>query len=71
MVFQEFNLFPHLRVIDNLIEAPIRVKGVPRDEAIATAERYLDKVGPVATSATSTRRACRAARSSAWPSRGR
>jgi glutamine transport system ATP-binding protein len=45
MVFQEFNLFPHLRVIDNLIEAPIRVKGVPRDKAIATAERYLDKVG--------------------------
>jgi ABC-type polar amino acid transport system ATPase subunit len=45
MVFQEFNLFPHMRVIDNLIEAPIRVKHVPRDEAIATAEKYLDKVG--------------------------
>jgi polar amino acid transport system ATP-binding protein len=45
MVFQEFNLFPHLKVIDNLIEAPIRVRGVPRDEAIATAEKYLDKVG--------------------------
>jgi glutamine transport system ATP-binding protein len=45
MVFQEFNLFPHLRVIDNLIEAPMRVKGVSRDEAVATAERYLDKVG--------------------------
>ena len=26
MVFQEFNLFPHMKVIDNLIEAPIRVK---------------------------------------------
>jgi L-cystine transport system ATP-binding protein len=45
MVFQEFNLFPHLKVIDNLIEAPIRVKGVPRAEAVATAEKYLDKVG--------------------------
>ncbi len=45
MVFQEFNLFPHMRVIDNLIEAPIRVKGVRREEAIATAEKYLDKVG--------------------------
>jgi ABC-type polar amino acid transport system ATPase subunit len=45
MVFQEFNLFPHMRVIDNLIEAPIRVKGVPREEAIATAEKYLVKVG--------------------------
>jgi len=45
MVFQEFNLFPHMKVIDNLIEAPIRVKGVSRDQAVATAEKYLDKVG--------------------------
>jgi polar amino acid transport system ATP-binding protein len=45
MVFQEFNLFPHMRVIDNLIEAPVRVKGVKRDQAIATAEKFLDKVG--------------------------
>jgi polar amino acid transport system ATP-binding protein len=45
MVFQEFNLFPHLRVIDNLIEGPIQVKHQPRDEAIAIAEKYLDKVG--------------------------
>jgi ABC-type polar amino acid transport system ATPase subunit len=45
MVFQEFNLFPHLKVIDNLILAPMKVKGVPRDQAIATAERFLDQVG--------------------------
>jgi ABC-type polar amino acid transport system ATPase subunit len=45
MVFQEFNLFPHMRVIDNLIEGPVRVKGQPKDQAIATAEKYLDKVG--------------------------
>ena len=45
MVFQEFNLFPHLKVIDNLIEGPVRVKGVPKDQAIATAEKYLAKVG--------------------------
>jgi polar amino acid transport system ATP-binding protein len=45
MVFQEFNLFPHLRVIDNLIEAPIRVKGMARDEAVTVAEKYLHKVG--------------------------
>jgi len=45
MVFQEFNLFPHMKVIDNLIEAPVRVKGVRRDEAVATAEKYLAKVG--------------------------
>ena len=45
MVFQEFNLFPHMKVIDNLIEGPLRVRGVPRDQAIATAEKYLEKVG--------------------------
>jgi ABC-type polar amino acid transport system ATPase subunit len=45
MVFQEFNLFPHLSVIDNLIEAPLTVKGTPRDQAIPLAEMYLDKVG--------------------------
>ncbi len=45
MVFQEFNLFPHMTVIDNLIEGPIQVKGMSKDEAIATAEKYLDKVG--------------------------
>ncbi len=44
MVFQEFNLFPHMSVLDNCIEAPVNVKGVSKDEAIATAERYLDKV---------------------------
>lgn len=45
MLFQEFNLFPHMRVIDNLIEAPVRVKGVSRAQAIETAEKYLVKVG--------------------------
>ncbi|HLF28325.1 MAG TPA: amino acid ABC transporter ATP-binding protein [Anaerolineae bacterium] len=45
MVFQEFNLFPHLSVLGNLIEAPVTVKGMPRDRAIALAEKYLDKVG--------------------------
>jgi polar amino acid transport system ATP-binding protein len=44
MVFQEFNLFPHMSVIDNCIEAPVHVKGVPKREAIATAEKYLEKV---------------------------
>jgi ABC-type polar amino acid transport system ATPase subunit len=44
MVFQDFNLFPHMTVLQNCIEAPTRVKDVSRDVAIATAERYLDKV---------------------------
>jgi glutamine transport system ATP-binding protein len=45
MVFQEFNLFPHMRVLDNLIVGPMLTKGVGREEATATAEKYLDKVG--------------------------
>ena len=44
MVFQEFNLFPHMSVLDNCIDAPIHVKGVGKDEAVARAEKYLDKV---------------------------
>jgi len=44
MLFQDFNLFPHMNVIQNLIEAPMRVKGVPRKQAIETAEKYLAKV---------------------------
>jgi ABC-type polar amino acid transport system ATPase subunit len=45
MLFQEFNLFPHMSVLQNCIEAPTRVKGMSRDEAVALAERYLAKVG--------------------------
>ncbi|MEO8207573.1 MAG: amino acid ABC transporter ATP-binding protein [Chloroflexota bacterium] len=45
MVFQEFNLFPHMTVLQNLIEGPTLVKGVSAEEATATAERYLEKVG--------------------------
>lgn len=45
MLFQDFNLFPHMTVLGNCIEAPIRVSGLSRDEAVAGAEGYLDKVG--------------------------
>lgn len=45
MLFQEFNLFPHMTVLQNLIEAPMSVRGMPRDQAIAVADRYLAKVG--------------------------
>jgi len=45
MVFQEFNLFPHLSVIGNLVEAPIHVKHVPRATAVELAESYLERVG--------------------------
>ncbi|HEX2140971.1 MAG TPA: amino acid ABC transporter ATP-binding protein [Candidatus Limnocylindria bacterium] len=45
MLFQDFALFPHMSVMDNCIEAPVRVRGIPHGEALATAEKYLDKVG--------------------------
>jgi polar amino acid transport system ATP-binding protein len=45
MVFQSFNLWPHLSVLQNVTEAPIHVLGMPRDEAISRAEVLLDKVG--------------------------
>ena len=45
MVFQHFNLFPHLIVLQNIIEAPITVKGMRRDEVIPKAETLLRKVG--------------------------
>jgi polar amino acid transport system permease protein len=45
MVFQHFNLFAHLTAIENITEAPIRVHGVPRAEAEATALRLLEAVG--------------------------
>jgi polar amino acid transport system ATP-binding protein len=45
MLFQEFALFPHMTVLGNLIEAPVRVRGLSAAEATTTAERYLEKVG--------------------------
>jgi polar amino acid transport system ATP-binding protein len=45
MVFQRFNLFPHLTATENITEAPIRVRGIPRAEAIETARVLLDRVG--------------------------
>jgi len=45
MVFQEFNLFPHMTVLDNVIEAPVIVKGMDRKAAIELAEQNLDSVG--------------------------
>jgi polar amino acid transport system ATP-binding protein len=47
MVFQHFNLWPHLTVLGNLIEAPIHVHGRPRDEVIAEAETLLERVGMI------------------------
>ncbi|MEQ6917859.1 amino acid ABC transporter ATP-binding protein [Halomonas aquatica] len=45
MVFQQFNLFPHLSVLDNVTLAPMKVRGWSRDDATETAERLLERVG--------------------------
>ena len=44
MVFQHFNLFPHLTILQNLTLAPIWVRGTPKAEAEETAMRYLERV---------------------------
>jgi len=45
MVFQEFNLFPHMSVLENVIEGPVIVKGMDRQKAIELGEQNLDNVG--------------------------
>ncbi|MGE4588286.1 MAG: amino acid ABC transporter ATP-binding protein [Acidaminococcaceae bacterium] len=45
MVFQQFNLFPHMTVLENLLEAPLIVKKMKREEILPVAEELLAKVG--------------------------
>ncbi len=45
MVFQQFNLWPHMTVLGNVMEAPIQVRGAGRAQAVAAAEELLAKVG--------------------------
>lgn len=45
MVFQHFNLWAHMTVLENVVEAPVAVLGLRKDEAIARARKYLEKVG--------------------------
>ena len=45
MVFQHFNLWAHMTALENVIEAPVQVLGVPRKEALEKAEHYLARVG--------------------------
>ncbi len=44
MVFQQFNLFPHLTVVENLMIGPMKVRGVKRDSAEETARKFLERV---------------------------
>jgi len=45
MVFQEFNLFPHMTALGNVIEGLITVKKIPKEQAVEIGQKYLDKVG--------------------------
>lgn len=45
MVFQHFNLFPHMTALRNVYEAPVHVRGIPKEQAIARAQGLLEKVG--------------------------
>ena len=45
MVFQQFNLFPHLTVLENLVEAPVALRRATRQQAAATARELLERVG--------------------------
>jgi len=45
MVFQRFNLFPHMTALENIIEAPIHVRGMAKDEAVAMGRALLERVG--------------------------
>ncbi|MGN1382169.1 MAG: amino acid ABC transporter ATP-binding protein [Eubacterium sp.] len=45
MVFQHFNLFPHMTCLENVTYAPIKVKKIPKDKAVKRAEELLDLVG--------------------------
>jgi polar amino acid transport system ATP-binding protein len=45
MVFQHFNLFPHMTALENICSGPVKVRGVPKDEAVREAEQLLARVG--------------------------
>jgi len=45
MVFQRFNLFPHMSALENIIEAPVLVKGMPKKQAVERDNELLERVG--------------------------
>ncbi len=71
MVFQQFNLFPHMTALQNVIEGPVTVKRMPRPEAEKLGRALLDKVGLAEKADVYPARDSPAASSSVWPSRGR
>ena len=75
MVFQQFNLWSHLTVLQNVIEAPVHVLKLPKHQAVAQAKSLLDhprrQRSASLTSSTTIPLTCRAASSSARQSPGR
>ena len=71
MVFQRFNLFPHLTALGNIIEAPIHVRRTARDEAIANGRALLARVGLADKENAYSRINFPAGSSNAWQSPGR
>ena len=69
MVFQHFNLFPHRTALENIIEAPIHVKRVKKDDAVARGKDLLRPGGAGGEGQRVSRRSSPAASSSAWRSR--
>ena len=70
-VFQNFNLFPHLTVLENVVEAPVSAQRRPRKEAVEAAAASCWPGSGSPTRPTPTRGSCPAASSSAWPSPAR
>ena len=71
MVFQHFNLFPHLTILENCTLAPIWVRKMPKREAEEIAMHYLERVQDPRAGAANIPASCPAASSSAWRSRAR
>ena len=71
MVFQAYNLFPHLDVLDNVTLAPRLVHGVGAEEARSAAMAMLERVGPAPTRRRRAPTTSPAGSSSGWRSRGR
>ena len=69
MVFQHFNLFPHMTILDNMILAPVKVKGMSRQEAAKKALALLDRVA-LRTGRTPIPSSFPEGRSSGWPLSG-
>ena len=69
MVFQQFNLFPHMTILKNLTVSPMMLKKIPQKEAEAKAIQLLERVG-LADRAGDYRPSSPAGRSSGWPSSG-